>query len=153
MFEAWILDTEDKNRLLVFSESDGYHGVMVLNYEHTDLYVGQKIAFGTNGIMTMSLPPIVTPTTLEVIDDQRYFVVYGLLKSIDNGLLVSTKNGDVLGKLDSNHELQEIVEGAPLYLFYDGRMTRSIPPQIWVEKVIQDNGIISRNDIETAPCE
>lgn len=153
MFEGWILDITDKERLLIFSESDSYHGMMILNYEHDDFYVGLKVRFETGGIMTLSLPPIVTPTQLEIIDDQRYFVIHGLLKSKNEHLLISTKNGDVIANIDPSYESLEIELGTPLYILYDGKMTRSMPPQVWVEKVIQDHGFISRNDIETTSCD
>ena len=153
MIEGWIINIDDKERLLIFSESEQYHGTMILNYTHENLYVGQKVRVQTDGIMTLSLPPIMTPSHIEIIDEQRYFVIHGLLKSKNGHLLISTKNGDVIANIDPNYESLEIELGTPLYILYDGTMTRSMPPQVWVEKVIQDHGFISRNYIETTSCD
>ena len=152
MIEGWIINIDDKERLLIFSESEHYHGTMILNYIHENLYVGQKVRVQTDGIMALSLPPIMTPNRIEVIDEQRYFVIQGILKQKGRPLLISTEKGDTIINVDPSYELNDIELGASLIIFYDGKMARSMPPQVWAKKVMIDYGSISRNDNEAKPC-
>ena len=150
-FKATIQAVE-KTFIVVDNVKGSYQGTMYVRINEGKCYdffgeevtasyfkVGMVVEFETNGIMTLSLPPRVSATTIrewrsqsylkvEVIDvsDAFLFKIRDEMSPYDNQLMQ--------GNTEINYNLKE---GDTCIILYDGVMTRSIPSQIHVLDVIK----------------
>ena len=120
---------EEERTALVGTQS---HGEVLARFpENVDLpRVGDRVTLWYNGVMTLSLPGQINVLGCDLVMTS----VTGSVVSVDgeaHSALVNTQNsGEVLALFPDHVELPEA--GDQVVLWYNGIMTRSLPPQISV---------------------
>lgn len=99
------------------------------------LYPGATVTFETTGIMTMSLPAIMNAVKAETICLSGTFAGWA-----DGMLLVDDADGmQVAAHVNAGprvYGLENAAIGAPVTIFYNGMMTRSLPAQITADAIV-----------------
>lgn len=93
-----------------------------------NLAIGNILEATTNGVMTMSLPPQMSPLELIVVDSSEEFT--GRVKEVNDGVyLVEWMEQDALVRPQEDLEVSAEV-GDLVCVRFNGIMTRSMPPRI-----------------------
>ncbi len=150
MLKGYILQVYDASRMMVLIISSTLRGPLILNLSNTVFYDPegnlssfdiltqyQAIEVEVDDMMTLSLPPITNAKTLVVLQDAYH--LEGILKMIDERYILETvEMGNVWLNMDEDTyavNLDELVDEA-VVVIYSGAMTRSIPPQIFVNALV-----------------
>ncbi len=126
---GWILQIS-RDRLLILCPDNGMHLEVLLNEETTlegasDLRVGDFIHVRYDGLMTRSIPAQIVGQSVAC------HRLNGVVKALnEEGLLLTTaESGDVQVLCDASQSA-ELTEGAEITVYYDGKMTFSLPGRI-----------------------
>lgn len=119
-----MIETKEQGSVIVYLPKDAIHIPAV----------GSYVRLYFNGIMTMSLPPQINAQLIN-----SYASVIGEIREITDAYIVIKQEGDDMLRVNYSNEetliLGELSEGEQVQVLYDGKTTRSIPAQIFGQRI------------------